>query len=99
MSSSNERVLKLLQATPEVLHAVDLILDGKVKTCACKAPCGSLLMNMGEAAKYLGVSRVTLWRMIKASALKKVEFMPGSFRIRRADLDAIAAGNVGGGDE
>lgn len=90
----NERINKILQATPEVLHAVDLILDGKVKTCVCKKPCGSLLLGVGEAARYLGISRSTLWRMVRAGTLKKVEFMPGSYRIRRADLDAIAARQV-----
>jgi hypothetical protein len=42
-------------------------------------------------------SRATLWRMTKAGLLQKIELLPGSFRLRRADLEAIAAGqkNIG----
>ena len=49
-----------------------------------------LLLGMGEAAKYLGVSRPTLWRMIQAGRLEKVELFPGSHRIRRMDLEEMA---------
>ena len=51
-----------------------------------------LLMGMSASAKLLGVSRATLWRMTKAGLLQKIEVLPGSFRLRRADLEAIAAG-------
>lgn len=51
----------------------------------------SLLMGMGAAAGFLGVSRTTLWRMIRGGQIAKVEVLPGSFRVRRADLEAIAA--------
>ena len=37
-------------------------------------------------------SRATLWRMIKFGLLEKIEVLPGSFRLRRTDLEAIAAG-------
>jgi hypothetical protein len=30
--------------------------------------------------------------MIKGGLLQKIEILPGTFRIRRADLEAIAAG-------
>ena len=50
---------------------------------------GPLLMGMGAAAEYLGVSRPTLWRMIQAGRLEKVQLFPGSNRIRRADLQAV----------
>ena len=51
----------------------------------------SLLLGMGAAAGFLGVSRTTLWRMIRGGQIAKVEVLPGSFRVRRADLEAIAA--------
>jgi predicted DNA-binding transcriptional regulator AlpA len=47
---------------------------------------------MTASAKLLGVSRAMLWRMIKRGLLQKVEILPGSFRLRRADLETIAAG-------
>lgn len=44
------------------------------------------LLSMGNAAKFLGISRTSLWRLIKIGRLEKVELYPGSFRVRRADL-------------
>ena len=55
---------------------------------------GPLLLSMGAAAQLLGVSRPTLWRMIQAGRLEKVEVLPGSYRIRRSDLEALAEGRV-----
>ena len=40
----------------------------------------------------LNISRATLWRMVNAGRLKKVEILPGSYRLRRADVEAIANG-------
>lgn len=45
-----------------------------------------LLMGMGESATLLGISRCTLWRMIKDGRLEKVEIYHNSFRLRRSDL-------------
>jgi len=50
-------------------------------------------MGMKAAVKFLGVSRTTLWRMVIDGHLKRVEVLPGSFRLRRADLEAIANKN------
>jgi len=49
-------------------------------------------LGMGAGAKLLGVSRATFWRMIKAGRLTKVEVLPDSFRVRRADVEALAGG-------
>lgn len=48
-----------------------------------------LLLGMGQAAKYLGVSRATLWRMVKAETLEKVELFSGSYRVRKSDIEEI----------
>lgn len=53
-------------------------------------PVGPLLLKLGQSAKFLGVSRTTLWRMIEKKLLEKVEILPRSYRLRRADLEAIA---------
>jgi excisionase family DNA binding protein len=90
--NSNERLLKFLQATPEQQIAIDRILDGQVD--GARKPNGPLLVSMGKAAKCLGVSRPTLWRLIKAGKLTKVEILPGCFRVRRTDLEAVAAPNL-----
>jgi excisionase family DNA binding protein len=90
--STNDRLLKILQAPPEVQERIDHLLDGAAPAESAVAPSGPLLMGMSEGAKFLGVGRATLWRMIKAGRLEKVELLPGSFRVRRTDLEAVAAG-------
>ncbi|MCX7825838.1 MAG: helix-turn-helix domain-containing protein [Verrucomicrobiae bacterium] len=90
--SAEERLLKFLRATPEQQEAIEQVLDGKWpvrRQCECNGP---LLLGMGAAAKFLGVSRPTLWRMLKAGRLQKVEILPGSFRVKRADLERLVAG-------
>ena len=56
------------------------------------ADTGPLLLSMSEAARILGVSRPTMWRMIKSGRLRRVEIMPGTFRMSRMDLEAFAKG-------
>jgi excisionase family DNA binding protein len=85
---SNERVMALLQATPQQLAIVDRILAGKLE----KPPeplKGPLLMMIKDAAALLGVHRATIWRLIKAGRLTTVELL-GSQRVRRADVEALA---------
>ena len=53
-----------------------------------------LLVNMGQGASMLGVSRPTLWRMITKGRLQKVEIYPGAFRLRRSDLRDLVNGEV-----
>lgn len=93
MTNQNERMMKFLQADPAALAEIDRILEGKVQA-RVETTSGPLLLGMSAAAKFLGVSRATLWRMIRAGRLNKVEILPGSFRVRRADLEAIAGGSA-----
>ena len=71
---------------------MDRILAGELPTQS-KAATGPLLLGMGTAARLLGVSRATLWRMLNAGRLARVEVLPGSFRVRRAEVEAIAGGS------
>jgi excisionase family DNA binding protein len=89
--NTDQRLKKLLDASPEQLGVIDGILEGRVQQ-EFRCAAGPLLMGMSASAKFLGVSRATLWRMIKTGRLEKVEVLHGSFRLRRADLEGIAAG-------
>jgi predicted DNA-binding transcriptional regulator AlpA len=88
--NTEERLKRLLSASPGQLEFIDRILESVIfdNTATMTGP---LLMGMSASAKLLGVSRATLWRMINAGILQKVEVLPGSFRLRRADLLAVAA--------
>lgn len=54
-----------------------------------------LLMGMGESANFLGVSRATLWRMIRDGRLTKVEIYHNAYRLRRSDILALVRGRDG----
>ncbi len=90
-NNQNEQLMKFLQATPEQQKHIERILDGNGPDQP-PPPTGPLLLGMSAAAKLAGVSRATIWRMCKARRLTKVEILPGSYRIRRAEIESIAAG-------
>jgi excisionase family DNA binding protein len=89
MNDIEKRLLKMLTASAEQLAAIDRILEGRPEAPrrVLRAP---VLVNMGTAAAFLGVSRATLWRMIKAGRLERIEVFQNSFRVRREDLEALA---------
>ncbi len=91
-TNQNERLLKILQAPPEIQSEIDRILEGRPQAPHSETPTGPLLLGMSAAAKFIGVSRATLWRICRTGRFQKVEILPGSFRIRRSDLEALAAG-------
>ena len=86
---SPELLAALLAAPEERRQAARLVLEGKEVIPA--PPTGPLLLNMSNAAKFLGVSRATLWRTIRLRNIQKVELFPGSYRVRRADLEALVS--------
>lgn len=82
---TDERLIQAVpKATQEAKEKALPILEGRPEDPA--------LLLMGEAAELLNVSRPTLWRMLKAGRLPKVEIYPGAFRIRRSDILALISG-------
>jgi excisionase family DNA binding protein len=51
-----------------------------------KEPSRPLLYSMSQAARVLGVSRTTLWRLVQGGRLPKVQLRDNTYRIRSADL-------------
>ena len=93
MSTMEDLMQSALTATEDLKVAALKVLRGEVESEPAPAT-GPLLFGMGEAAAFIGVSRPTLWRMIKAGRLEKVELFPGSFRIRRKDVERVINGKV-----
>lgn len=73
------------------------VLRGELPQSSGRVMAGPLLMGMVAGAKFLGVSRSTLWRVLQAGKIEKVELFSGSYRVRREDLEALAAGKFGMG--
>ncbi len=89
---SNERLMRILQASPDQLTAIDRVLDGTTEPAQPERR-GPFLLKMGVAASLLGVSRPTLWRMLQAGRLARVEVLPATFRVRREEVEQIAFGD------
>ena len=87
------RLLKLAQASPEMLAQIDRILDGMPPTVVLKIE-GPPLLSLTSAAHILGVSRPTVYRLVKNGSLPRIEIRPGVYRIRRVDLETMLAGKA-----
>ncbi|MEI7560602.1 MAG: helix-turn-helix domain-containing protein [Actinomycetes bacterium] len=94
MSDTTGELLAAFVAATEERKAEALkVLKGLAVASDPVAPkplVGPLLLGMGAAARFLGVSRATLWRAVQAGAIEKVELYAGSYRMRRADLEELA---------
>ena len=90
-TSPNERLMRILQASPEQLTAIDRVLDGITEPPRPERK-GPFLLKMGDAAALMGVSRATLWRMLNLGRLTRVEILPATFRVRRDEVEALVFG-------
>jgi len=84
----------MLAATDEQREAALRVLKGEappVRPAPAVPPEGPLLLTVSQAARRLNLSRTTLYRAMRAGRLSKVEVYPGSYRLRRSDVEAIAA--------
>ncbi|MFA7256428.1 MAG: hypothetical protein WC047_02495 [Kiritimatiellales bacterium] len=95
-TATDEQVIKaLFGATPERKSRALLILQGKEIPLRIDEP---LLLTMGEACELIPCSRATLFRIIRAGRLQKIELYPNAFRLKRADVIALANGKAGQND-
>ena len=93
--NNDEVIQAVFSATPESKSRALLILQGKEPIPDPAPATRPLLMGMTESAKLLGVSRATLWRMVKDGRLTKVEIYHNAFRLRREDILALVNGKEG----
>jgi predicted DNA-binding transcriptional regulator AlpA len=92
--SALENLMTAALGAPEERRAEALrVLKGEVPVAERKPSSGPLLIGMSRASEMLGVSRATMWRMLKRGTFEKIEILPGSYRLRRADLEAFVQNN------
>ena len=70
-------IRKLLAATPAELNRLAAVLAGETPT----EPTDRKLLSIRQTADALGVSRSTVWRLLRDGRLPFVELRPGRRRI------------------
>lgn len=92
--------MRFLTAPAKQQEVIDQILGLAPRPPAPEEPStkGPLLLRVKDAAELLGVHRATIWRLVKAGRLGTVELL-GSLRIRRADIEGLAAGHPARGHQ
>lgn len=88
--STDERLKKLLQATPEQLADVDAALSGQTESDRPSLR----LLRTGETAKALNLSRTSVWRLHKEGKLRGVEIRRGSIRFSEEELRRFVGGEA-----
>lgn len=89
---TNELLSAIVRAPAErKRHALQVLLD---QTPPAAPATGPFLLTMGKAAKLLGVSRSTLYRMVISGTIQPVEIRRGTYRVRRADIEALARDGI-----
>lgn len=92
--SQNERLLKLLAASPAKLRKVDAILNGDAGADTHTRNDEDVrLVTFTEAAKRLNLSRPTVYRLARAGRLEAVT-INGVRRLRLSSVYAFAAGEA-----
>ena len=101
MAVTNDQIIQaVFTATDEAKPRALAILEGNEPAPSSdlsppSSETAPLLMGMGESAKLLGVSRATLWRMIRDGRLTKVEIYHNAYRLRRSDILDLVRGRDG----
>ena len=86
--TTEQRLSAILAANPGVLRRVDRILSGEIE--GATDPGDRRLLSIRQAADALGISRTTIWRLLRDGALPCDEIRPGSRRIPSAAITEFA---------
>ena len=84
--TTETRIQTLLSADADTLAQVDNVLSG---TANKTEPGDRRLLSMTDAAETLGLSRQTIWRMVKENRLPVVEIRRGRYRVPSAAITAM----------
>lgn len=81
---------RLLTATPSELKKIEAVFTGEGAT----EPTDRRLLSIAQAAAALGISRTSIWRMLRDGRLPFVELRKGSRRIPSAAITAFVKGGL-----
>ena len=81
---------RLLTATPSELKKIEAVFTGEGAT----EPTDRRLLSIAQAAAALGISRTSIWRMLRDGRLPCVELRKGSRRIPSAAITAFVKGGL-----
>lgn len=87
MLSKEILIARLLNATPAELKKVAGVFNGEPTEQAEVAD--RKLLSIQQAAAAMGVSRTTVWRLLRAGRLPVIELRPGSRRVPSAAITAL----------
>lgn len=96
MSPTSKAILRSIAESDDSMTAAEREALARLLAGRLDAPSAGtwtdapLLLTQKQAARSLGISRVTLWRMTKEAVFAPVEITPGSFRYRREEIEAVA---------
>lgn len=95
MKEATKAIIELAIGNDDEINSqiADFILNalqGNLPKSRSSSPDDPLLLKMNDAAKKLGVSRVTFWRLVNTGAVKPVEIFEGVFRYNYSDLVALS---------
>lgn len=94
MKEATKTIIKLAiksddQVDSRFAEFITMALDGSLPESNCRHAHSThepLLLKMNDAAKKLGVSRVTFWRLVSTEVIKPIEIFEGVFRYNFGDL-------------
>jgi len=86
--TTEQRLSAILAANPGVLRRIDSVLSGEIE--GATEPTDRRLLSIAQAADALGVSRTTVWRLLRDGLLPFVELRPGRRRIPSAAVTEFA---------
>ena len=88
--TATERMQKLLTANPMMLAKIDKVLDGEETTQKPEADTRTITFT--ETAKRLGISRPTVYRLVKAKRLTVVPLCGVNRILLSSVVDFVNAG-------
>jgi excisionase family DNA binding protein len=92
MMNKETMIARLLNATPAELKKVAAVFNGDATEQAEVAD--RKLLSIQQTAAAMGVSRTTVWRLLKAGRLPFIELRPGSRRVPSAAITELVRKGV-----